>query len=172
MRGGLMESIRVAWLLGLALAGGRARPLLQAQSRAAPDAALQATLAQVDAAQQEFHNGRPAAMEALWSHEADVTLAGGAGGAIEKGWAHVRPRLEWASSHYAHGLQSNERIEVSAQGDIAYVVQLEHIRFHVPGQAQESKRDYRVTMVLRRETGGWRIVHRQADTQLTTQPPR
>ena len=34
-------------------------------------------------------------------------------------------------------------------GDLGYVVQLEHLRYTVPGQAQESTRDYRVTMVFR-----------------------
>jgi ketosteroid isomerase-like protein len=63
-------------------------------------------------------------------------------------------------------------LAANESGDLGYVVQLEHIRFHAPGQAQESRRDYRVTMVFRREAKGWRIVHRQADSQLTKQPPQ
>jgi ketosteroid isomerase-like protein len=57
-----------------------------------------------------------------------------------------------------------------ASGDLGYVVQMEHIRFLVPGQADESRRDYRVTMVFRREAEGWRLVHRQADAQMMKQP--
>jgi ketosteroid isomerase-like protein len=49
---------------------------------------------------------------------------------------------------------------------------LEHIDYRVPGQAADSSRDYRVTMVFRREAAGWRIVHRQADTLLTNQMTR
>lgn len=60
----------------------------------------------------------------------------------------------------------------TVSGDFACIVQLEHIRFHVPAQVQESTRDHRVTMVCRREPGGWRIVHRQADTQTTKQAPQ
>ncbi len=60
----------------------------------------------------------------------------------------------------------------NAGGDLGYVVQLEHIRFHVPGQAEASMRDYWVTMVFRREADGWRIVHRHADSQMTKQPAR
>jgi ketosteroid isomerase-like protein len=60
----------------------------------------------------------------------------------------------------------------NVNGDLAYVVQLEHIRFHVPGQAKESTRDSRVTMVFRRESEGWRIVHRQADSQMMKQAPQ
>ena len=52
------------------------------------------------------------------------------------------------------------------------MVQLEHIRFLVPGQTEETTRDYRVTMLFRREAAGWRIIHRQADTNLSKQPPR
>ena len=59
-----------------------------------------------------------------------------------------------------------------ASGDLAYVVQVEHIRFRGPGQVRESARDYRVTMVFRREADGWRIVHRQADSQMTKEAPK
>ena len=45
-----------------------------------------AFLATVDAAQLELQNGRPAPFKALWSHADDITLSGGFGGAIEKGW--------------------------------------------------------------------------------------
>ena len=134
---------------------------------AANDTEFRAMLVKLDAAQQEFHNGRPDALKAIWSHADDVTLAGGSGGAIEKGWEHVSRRLDWASSQYTKGVQTNERITVKVSGDFAYVVQLEHIRFHVPGQEREATRDYRITMVFRREAGSWRLVHRQADTQMT-----
>ena len=135
-------------------------------------AEFQATLAKLDAAQQEFHSGRPAAVKAFWSHADDVTLIGGAGGAIEKGWQNVSSRLDWASAQYSKGTQANERIMATVSGDLAYVVQLEHIRYQLPHQAQEVNRDYRVTMVFRREAEGWRIVHRQADTQMAKQTPR
>ena len=50
------------------------------------EAAFDETLAQVEAAQVELVRGRPAAFKALWSNRDDVTLTGGLGGAIEKGW--------------------------------------------------------------------------------------
>jgi ketosteroid isomerase-like protein len=49
------------------------------------------------------------------------------------------------------------------------VIQAEHLRYRVPGVPDQSGREYRVTMIFRREAGEWRIVHRQADTQLTRQ---
>jgi ketosteroid isomerase-like protein len=176
-----MRTVRVAlvacvvafWLSAYAVRREGAQVTIKPETSAgqekASGAELESMLTKLDAAQQEFHNGRPAAIKALWSHADDVTLAGGSGGAIEKGWARVGPRLDWAASQYTNGVQTNERITVAVSGSFAYVVQMEHIRFHVPGQERESKRDYRITMVFRREPEGWRIVHRQADTQVERQ---
>jgi ketosteroid isomerase-like protein len=36
-------------------------------------------------------------------------------------------------------------------------------------EPSDSTREYRVTMIFRREAGEWRIVHWQADSQLTRQ---
>lgn len=137
-----------------------------------PEKEFQAALAGMDAAQLELQNGRPAAYKAVWSHADDVTLSGGFGGTIEKGWDQVSRRLDWAGAQFAKGTNTIDRIVAQARGDLAYVVQIEHIRFYAPGQTNESVRDYRVTMVFRREADGWRIIHRQADSQMTKQPPK
>jgi ketosteroid isomerase-like protein len=75
-------------------------------------------------------------------------------------------------TQFSNGSNTIERLVAHDSGDLGYVVQIEHLRFHVPGQAQESKRNYRVTMVFRRESEGWRIFHRQADSQMTKQAPQ
>jgi ketosteroid isomerase-like protein len=54
----------------------------------------------------------------------------------------------------------------TVSGDLAYVIQAESLRFRVPGQATDSSREYRVTMIFRRAAGEWRRVHRQADSQV------
>ena len=131
-----------------------------------------AFLIKLDAAQEQFHNGEPAALEELWSHRDDVTLAGGTGGAIEKGWANVKKRLDAVTTHYTGGKQTNERVDVNVNGDFASVIQYEHILYTIPGQTKESKRDYRITMIFRYEKDGWRLVHRQADTQTEMQVPK
>ena len=51
-------------------------------------------------------------------------------------------------------------------------MQLEHIRFKVRGPGNDATRNYRVTMIFRHERDGWRIVHRQADSELTKQAPK
>src|SRR3982751_3557870 len=134
--------------------------------------AFSAMLAKVDAAQLELQNGKPAAFKALWSRAADITLSGGFGGTIEQGWEQISRRLDWVGTQFSEGSNTIERLVANESGDLGYVVQLEHIRYYVPGQTQESKRDYRVTMVFRRESGVWRIIHRQADSQMTKQPPQ
>ena len=137
-----------------------------------PSAEFQAMLAKVDAAQLELQNGQPAAFKALWSHADDVTLSGGFGGVVEKGWEQVGRRLDWVGAQFSKGTNTHERVVANASGDLGYVVQMEHLRFHVPGQEKETTRDYRVTMIFRREPAGWRIVHRQADSQTMKQAPR
>jgi ketosteroid isomerase-like protein len=52
------------------------------------------------------------------------------------------------------------------------VVQIERIRFTVPGQSKESSLELRATMIMRREAEGWRLVHRHADSQMTRQAPQ
>lgn len=129
-------------------------------------------LASVDAAQLELQNGNPEPFKAAWSRADDITLSGGFGGTVEKGWARISERLDWVAQQYSNGRTERERVVVNVGVDLAYVVQLEHIEFRVPGQSTDSTRDYRVTMVFRREPEGWRLVHRQADSQTVKQAPR
>ena len=64
---------------------------------------FEAMLARVDAAQLELQNGRAAAFKALWSHADDVTLSGGFGGTIEKGWEAIGRRLDWVGTQFSNG---------------------------------------------------------------------
>jgi ketosteroid isomerase-like protein len=127
-------------------------------------------MAKLEAAEHEFVQGHPAAFKALWSHSDDVSICGAFGG-VELGWNKVASRLDWASSQFSEGTRSREEIRSAIGADFAYIVQTEHIRFRVPGRTEHSTLDLRVTMVFRREADGWRIVHRQADSQRNTQLP-
>ena len=131
-----------------------------------------AALAAADAAQLELQNGKAAAYKALWSHSDEVTLIGGFGGSIETGWAKVEIRLDWAAAQFSNGSNTIERLITHSNDTIGYVIQIEHIRFQVPGQSKETTRDYRVTMVFMREPEGWKIVHRHADSQMMKQAPQ
>jgi len=135
-------------------------------------AALDAMLANYGEAAAKFYDGKPDAVKELWSHADDVTLSGAAGGETAKGWTNVSKRLEWASSQFSKGSKEVQLIQRTVSGDFAYVVQYEHILFFPPGGSTQSKRDYRVTTIFRREPAGWRVVHRHADTQMTVQAIR
>ena len=143
-----------------------------AYSQAKPHGEFEAFLTKLDAAQLELQNGKPDAFKSLWSQSDDVTLSGGFGGTIEKGWAAVSKRLDWVGANFSKGKNSIERLVTTQNGKLGYVVQLEHITFTVPGTGNAATRDYRVTMIFRREKNGWRIVHRQADSNLTKHAPQ
>ena len=130
-----------------------------------------AFVANLEAAEHEFAQGRPAAFKALWFHDDEVSLCGGFGG-VESGWVNVGARLDWASSQISEGTRSSEEIRSTVGRDFAYIVQAEQIRFRVPGRPEQSTVDFRATMVFRRDSGGWRIIHRHADSQMVTQPPQ
>lgn len=129
---------------------------------------LAAFLTRIEAAQERFADGDAAAFKALWAHGPEVTLSGGLGGQIEKGWEAVSARLDRASASYADGQRSWERIGGGASGDMAYVVLREVIEARIAGGGRtgRTRQELRVTMVLRRAPQGWRIVHRHADAQM------
>lgn len=139
------------------------------ESAPVPIAGLEATLAKYVEASKLFYNGQPDAVKALWSHADDVTLSGAAGGKTAKGWNNVSARLEWASSQFSKGSKDVEIVQRTVSGDFAYIVQYEYILFYPPGKSTQSKRDYRVTTIFRREPEGWRVVHRHADTLMERQ---
>jgi ketosteroid isomerase-like protein len=130
-----------------------------------------AFIGKLEAAEEEFVQGRPAAFQALWSRADDVTLCGGFGG-VERGWKNVTDRLRWVSQTFSAGTRTREEISRMVAGDFAYLVQKEQIRSRLASQVELSTLELRASMVFRREADGWRIVHRHADSQMATKPPR
>ena len=53
-------------------------------------------------------------------------------------------------------------------GDFGYVIQHEYVRRE---EAGEPYRQYRVTMLFRREAGEWKLFHRHADAQMEFHVP-
>ena len=129
-------------------------------------------LREVEAAQAHLVNGRAAAFKALWSHRDDVTLSGGLGGVIAKGWTQVSERIDWVATQFADGARTHEEVARYVGQDLAYVVLRETIKFRHPVENRPVVQELRVTQVFRLEGGKWRIVHRHADSQVTKQPNR
>lgn len=125
----------------------------------------------VTQAQAELFRGRSEPLKGLFSRASDVTLFGVLGGSGEHGWDQIGSRLDWASTQYSEGSLTIEPIVSYVDGNLGHVVQLEKVRFKVPGQSEESRLDIRATWVFRRERNVWRIVHRHADSLLKRQGP-
>jgi pimeloyl-ACP methyl ester carboxylesterase/ketosteroid isomerase-like protein len=140
------------------------------QSQAAPpdasDVSFDAVLAAVEAAQVQLVNGQPGPFKALWSQREDVTLSGGLGGAIAKGWTQVSERLDWVATQYTGGVRTHQEVARYVGQDLAYVVLRETIRSKNPADGRAMVQELRVTQVFRRDDGRWRIVHRHADSQV------
>jgi ketosteroid isomerase-like protein len=124
-------------------------------------------LAQIDVATNQMVNGDSHLWQ-LYSHAPDATLFGGWGG-HEKGWEQLEARWRMVIGRYRTGKMTIEPIAKHVSEDLAVTVQF------VRGEATFSdgsagKVGLRVTHVLRREDGKWRIVHRHADEQMTLLP--
>jgi ketosteroid isomerase-like protein len=161
--------LSIGFAVAAMLVCGAARTGAQppAASQRASQQGFDAVLREVEAAQVELVNGQPGAFKALWSHTSDVTLSGGLGGVIAKGWAQVSARLDWVATQYVDGVRTHQEVSRSVGQDLAYVVLRETIRFKNPIDRRAMVQELRVTQVFRRESGQWRIVHRHADSQVT-----
>jgi hypothetical protein len=87
--------------------------LLGLASPASPQSSLpafEAFLDAVDKAQLQHQNGNAAAFKGLWSQRDDVTLAGGFGGPIAKGWPQISARLDAVGKQFSQGRHRATRI--------------------------------------------------------------
>ncbi|MGH3459483.1 YybH family protein [Aeromicrobium sp.] len=110
-----------------------------------------------------FARGDPENVKAIYSHADDVVLANPFGPA-SVGWDAVSPALDFASSRFQDG--NVDPFEVLARfdyGEMVVVHALEDWRARVADRPDLEPFRLRVTTVLRREDGGWRIVLRHAD---------
>jgi ketosteroid isomerase-like protein len=114
-----------------------------------------------------LHDGDLGPRLALWSRNDPLTLFGAWLSA--SGWAEI----EQVFLRLAETFRGSRRIEyeviaADCSGDLGYVVALEHSSVELP----EGPRDYtlRVTTVLRREDGDWKVVHRHGDELAVTAP--
>jgi ketosteroid isomerase-like protein len=149
----------------------KAAELVQASQPSSDEQGFLAALTAADAAQRGLQSGNAAVYKAIWSRSDDATLIGGFGGGVEKGWERVSQRIDWVATQFTNGTNTIERLVTHSDGKLGYVVQIEHLRFQVPGQAKESTRDYRVTMLFQKEPEGWKLLHRHADSQMMKQAP-
>jgi ketosteroid isomerase-like protein len=113
------------------------------------------------------HEGDIGPRLALWSRRDPVTLFGAWMSAA--GWDQVARVFDRLAETF-HGSRDldYEVVAADCSGDLGYVVALEHSSVVLDG----GPRDYtlRVTTILRREDGVWKVVHRHGDEVAVTAP--
>ena len=106
----------------------------------------------------------------LFSERDDVTL-GNPFGPFARGSAQVVEAMARAADNYRDGdANAFDTVSKHVAGDLAYLVEVERLRSKVGGREDLASVELRVTTIFRRETDGWRIVHRHADPITTARP--
>jgi ketosteroid isomerase-like protein len=127
---------------------------------------LRAALDRVAAALAAMFTGDPAPYAALWAPGQQPTLFG-AWGPAEQGHDALVTTFSWVATRFSDGTTCRPRYRVvDWSGDLAYTVGFEEGEVRVDG-GPPAPMTLRVTHVLRRFDGEWRLVHRHADY-----PPR
>jgi ketosteroid isomerase-like protein len=107
-----------------------------------------------------LHNGDSGPRLELWSRRDPVTLFGAWMSA--SGWDQIAEVFDRLTETFrgSRGIEY-EVIAADCSGDLGYVVALERSSVVLDG----GPRDYtlRVTTILRREDGAWKVVHRHGD---------
>ena len=118
------------------------------------------TVPRLQQADLALHDGDPRPRIAMWSQRDPVTLFGAWRSGT--GWAEIHPILEGLGRDFSDCESFEQEIVATGQsGDLGYVVAFEHTTASVGGVPRSYT--LRVTTVLRREDGEWKVVHRHAD---------
>jgi ketosteroid isomerase-like protein len=132
------------------------------------DGFLASVLPPLTAADTAIHNGDAGPRIALWSRKDPVTLFGAL--QIKTGWREIAPVFESVASRFSNCESFEyEVLAAGVSGDIAYIAGIEHTTAAV-GDAPAQAYQLRVTTVLRRDDGVWRVVHRHADPVPDSEP--
>jgi ketosteroid isomerase-like protein len=107
--------------------------------------------------------GNPEPQKKFWSRADDATLANPLG-PPGRGWQEISQRLDHACSLLRDGeAYTVERVSAYSTEEVAWIVEMEHCRVKVAAAEEHSPSSLRVTTILRREDGEWKIAHRHAD---------
>jgi ketosteroid isomerase-like protein len=114
-------------------------------------------------AERALRDGDRFARPAIWSQVAPVTFFGAA--VSRSGWDDIAPAFEALAAQFGDCRSFDyEVIAAGASGDLAYLVGYEHTTTGVAGGEPVSY-SLRVTTILRREQGEWKVVHRHGDPE-------
>jgi ketosteroid isomerase-like protein len=125
------------------------------------DEFLAEVMPRLTAADTALHNGDAELRKALWSRTEPVTVFGAA--VSRTGWPAIGATFDWLGTTFSDCQSFDyEVVAAGVSGDLGYIVGIEHTTASIGG-APPAPYSLRVTTVLRREAGEWRVVHRHAD---------
>jgi ketosteroid isomerase-like protein len=130
-------------------------------------------LERYEAANSAFLNGDSEPWLAMVTENEPASIFGGFGGLGEAGVDAVRERYLLAARAF---LPSGAEVDIEylvkdVQGKIAYTVAIERADVLYARHTEVQPQVLRVTMMFRFERGGWKIIHRHADTMVDLQLP-
>jgi ketosteroid isomerase-like protein len=112
------------------------------------------------AARREFVKGHHEPVKEMFSQQEDVVLFNPLR-PVAHGPSEVAATLQEAASHFAEGELEFHVIEKHSIDGFGYVVEIEPFRAKVDGK--EGSGSLRVTSILRKEGGTWKVALRHAD---------
>jgi ketosteroid isomerase-like protein len=137
----------------------------RAQEASSADSSFQAFLTTFEAATRSFIEGDNTAWKELLSTEPGGTLFTPFGGVV-RGASALGEQYDRAAARFAPGPAVRLEVEylsVEVSGDLACVVALQRGIFRPAGSDSTRAGFTRVTMIFRREAGGWKLRHRHMD---------
>jgi ketosteroid isomerase-like protein len=118
----------------------------------------------------EFHQGNPEPLLAMWTRRDDVSVANPHGPAV-RGREKLEETVKRAASNYRDGEPVDfENIVKVVTPDLSFIVENERSRVKVAGHQGLDTVVLRATTIFRKEDGVWKIVHRHADPINSFQP--
>ncbi len=118
----------------------------------------------------DYLNGDPGPVNAVFSRHDDVTLCNPVGPPC-RGRVDVERAAAEPSSHFKDGKMSGfDEVSRFVTADLGYVVRIERGQTHVDGSPEPVPFSLRVTMIFRREGEAWKIAHRHADPITAPRP--
>ncbi len=115
--------------------------------------------------------GDASGYRALFSDADDVTL-GSPFGPYVRGRKDVEAALASSAAKYRDGgITGADLVAKYVSDDLACVVEVERGRTRLAGSEEQLPVAVRVTSVFRKESSGWKLVHRHADPITTPRPP-
>jgi ketosteroid isomerase-like protein len=134
------------------------------------DGFLQVVLPRLEEVDTAFHNGDASPRLAMWARHEPVSLFGAALSGVGRG--EVASVFERVAGGFSDCESFRyEVIAADAQGDLGYIVGIEHTTASIRGAPAQAY-SLRVTSIFRREDGEWKVVHRHADPVPADAPVR